>query len=149
MEFKNILVPTDFSFCSKQGLRFAISLAEKFSSEIIILHVLDEKLIEESCYYGLDEEREIKRKIWMKTRAKFDEFLEGESFGDIRYQKMTVPGSPFQEIIKKAQEVKADLIVIGSCGGAADLDRLFFGSTAEKVIRMLSCPVLCVPPQEI
>ena len=149
MEFKKILVPTDFSICSKQGLRFAISLAEKFSSEIFILHVLDKKLIEQSCYFGLDEEGKIKEIIWKKTKQNLEEFLKDENFGNIQVQKMIVPGVPFQEIVRKAQQIKADLIVIGGCGGTVDLDRLFFGSTAEKVVRMLPCPVLCVPPKEL
>lgn len=149
MEFKNILVPTDFSVCSKQGLRFAISLAEKFSSEIFVLHVLDKKLIEQCCHFGLNEEAKIKEKIWTKTKQNFEEFLRDLDFRDIQVQKMVVPGAPFQEIVKKAQEIKADLIILGSCGGAVDLDRLFFGSTAEKVIRLLPCPVLCLPPKEL
>ncbi len=49
---------------------------------------------------------------------------------------------------KKAKEINADLIVLGTCGMEVDLNRLFFGSTAEKVVRMLPCPVLCVPPPE-
>lgn len=146
---QRILVPTDFSSCSRQGLRYAISLAEKFQSHITILHVLDKELIEQSCHFGLDEEGKIKEIIWKKTKQSFEEFLRDENFGNIQVQKMIVPGIRFQEIVKKAQEIKADLIVLGSCGGTVDLDRLFFGSTAEKVVRMLPCPVLCVPPREL
>jgi nucleotide-binding universal stress UspA family protein len=146
---KNILVPTDFSPCSRQGLHYAVSLADKFQAAITVLHVLDKRLIEKSCHFGLGEEGKIKEIIWKKTKQEFEEFLEEENFGDIQVQKMIVCGAPFHEIVKKAKEVKADIIVIGSCGGTEDLDRLFFGSTAEKVVRMLPCPVLCVPPREL
>jgi nucleotide-binding universal stress UspA family protein len=146
---KNILVPTDFSSCSRQGLHYAVSLADKFQAAITILHVLDQKLIDQSCHFGLDEEGKIKEIIWKKTKQSFEEFLRDENFGNIQVQKMIVPGIPFQEIVRKAQQIKADLIVIGGCGGTVDLDRLFFGSTAEKVVRMLPCPVLCVPPREL
>ncbi len=146
---KQILVPTDFSSCSRQGLRYAISLAERFQSHITILHVLDKKLIEQSCRFGLDEEGEIKRKIWIKTKENLEEFLKNENWKDVQIQKEIVCGTPFQEIVKKAQEIKADLIVLGGCGGTVELDRLFFGSTAEKVVRLLPCPVLCVPPAEL
>ena len=149
MEFKKILVPTDFSICSKQGLLFALSLAEKFSSEIFILHVLDKKLIEQSCHFGLNEEAKIKEKIWTKTKQNLEEFLRDLGFRDIQVHKMVVQGAPFQEIVKRAQEIRADLIILGSCGGTVDLDRLFFGSTAEKGVRLLPCPVLCVPPKEL
>jgi nucleotide-binding universal stress UspA family protein len=50
-------------------------------------------------------------------------------------------GKPYQEILRIAAERKSDLIVIGIHGrGAADL--LFFGSTAQHVVRQASCPVL-------
>ena len=146
---KRILVPTDFSPCSGQGLRYAISLAEKFLSEITVLHVLEKKMIENSCRFGLDEEKKIKEKIWRKSKEDFEEFLKGVEFGKVFFQKVIVCGTPFQEIVRKAQEIKANLIVLGSCGGTVELDRLFFGSTAEKVVRVLPCPVLCVPPGEL
>ncbi len=146
---KNILVPTDFSSCSRQGLRYAVSLAGKFQADVTILHVLDQKLIDQSCHFGLDEEGKIKEIIWKKTKKNMEEFLKDEKFEDIRVQKMIVPGIPFQEIVRKAQEMRADLIVLGGCGRTVDLDRLFFGSTAEKVVRMLPCPVLIVPPEEL
>jgi len=146
---KRILVATDFSPCSRQGLRYAVSLAEKFHADITLLHVLDQKLIDQSCHLGLGEEGRIKEIIWKKTKQILEEFLKDEKFGDIPVQKMITPGIPFQEIAKKAQQLRADLIVLGGCGGAVDLDRLFFGSTAEKIVRLLPCPVLIVPTEEL
>jgi nucleotide-binding universal stress UspA family protein len=146
---KNILVPTDFSFCSKQGLRYAVSLAGKFQATITVLHVLDQKLIDQSCHFGLGEEGKVKEIIWKRTKQNLEEFLKDEKFGGIQVQETIVSGVPFQEIVKKAQQIKADLIILGGCGGTVDLDRLFFGSTAEKVVRLLPCPVLCVPPKEL
>ncbi len=146
---KRILVPTDFSPCSKQGLNYALSLAGKFQADVTLLHVLDQKLIDQSCHFGLEEEGKIKEIIWKKTKQNLEEFLKNEKFGDTQVQKIIVPGIPFQEIVKKAQEIRADLIVLGGCGGTVDLDRLFFGSTAEKVVRLLPCPVLIVPPKEL
>jgi nucleotide-binding universal stress UspA family protein len=39
------------------------------------------------------------------------------------------------------------LIVLGTAGRSADLERALFGSTAEKVLRSAPCPVLCVPTE--
>ncbi len=146
---KRILVPTDFSPCSRQGLHYAVSLAEKFQAEITLLHVLDQKLIDQSCHFGLDQEGKIKEILWKKTKQNMEEFLRGENFGNIQVLKKIVSGIPFHEIVKNAQQIMTDLIVIGGCGGTVDLDRLFFGSTAEKVVRLLPCPVLIVPPEEL
>jgi nucleotide-binding universal stress UspA family protein len=56
-------------------------------------------------------------------------------------------GIPFQEIAVIARDLAADLIVMGGYGrsGRGPIEEVFFGSTAEKVVRLLPCPVLCVP----
>ncbi len=50
-------------------------------------------------------------------------------------------------ILKHAIDLEADLIVLGTSGRSADLERALFGSTAEKVLRGAPCPVLCVPAE--
>jgi len=47
----------------------------------------------------------------------------------------------------KEVELDAEMIVIGSCGKADDMNTIFFGSTAEKILRFITRPVLCVPPE--
>jgi hypothetical protein len=56
-------------------------------------------------------------------------------------------GSPFQEIAIKARELQTDLILMGGYGsrGKGQIDEIFFGGTVDKVVRLLPCPVLCVP----
>ena len=60
---------------------------------------------------------------------------------------MVCEGVPFPEINKKAVENDADMIIIGSCGKTGDMSQIFFGSTAEKVLRFITRPVLCIPPE--
>jgi nucleotide-binding universal stress UspA family protein len=52
-------------------------------------------------------------------------------------------GKAWPEILRVAEEIQADLIVIGSRGEGA-LGRLFLGSTANQVVRQATCPVLVV-----
>ncbi len=50
------------------------------------------------------------------------------------------------EIARMTRTEQVDLVVMGSYGGqTGDITRIFFGSTAEKVVRTVACPVLCVP----
>ena len=58
-----------------------------------------------------------------------------------------MPGIPYDEIIKKGEEIEADVIVLGT-HGRTGLDHMLFGSTAEKVVRKSSIPVLTVRIQE-
>ena len=55
-------------------------------------------------------------------------------------------GKSYTEIIEFAKSENVDLIVIGSHGHTG-VEHLLFGSTAEKVIRKSTCPVLIVRPQ--
>jgi nucleotide-binding universal stress UspA family protein len=53
---------------------------------------------------------------------------------------------PFVEIAKTARSEQVGLVVMGSYGGSAgSVEKIFFGSTAEKVVRTAGCPVLTVP----
>ena len=52
-------------------------------------------------------------------------------------------GRAFVEIIKRAQEWKADLIVVGA-KGAASVEEIVAGGTAENVVRKAQCSVLIV-----
>jgi nucleotide-binding universal stress UspA family protein len=61
-------------------------------------------------------------------------------------RRMILEGTPFVEIAKTARAEKSDLVVMGSYGGrSGSVDKIFFGSTAEKVVRTAGCPVLTVP----
>jgi nucleotide-binding universal stress UspA family protein len=54
-----------------------------------------------------------------------------------------VAGRAYQDIVRMAKELKVDLIVLGT-HGRTGFSHLFFGSTAEKVVRLCPCPVLTV-----
>jgi nucleotide-binding universal stress UspA family protein len=57
-----------------------------------------------------------------------------------------VEGTPFVEIAKFARGKGINLIVLGSYGGRSDsMDKIFFGSTADKVVRTAGCAVLTAP----
>ena len=49
------------------------------------------------------------------------------------------------EINKKAIEMNADMIVMGNRGNSGDMESIFFKSTAEKVLRFIKRPVICIP----
>jgi nucleotide-binding universal stress UspA family protein len=52
-------------------------------------------------------------------------------------------GKPYRQILDVAQDEDADLIVIG-VHGRSPMDIMFFGSTANQVVRRASCPVLTI-----
>jgi nucleotide-binding universal stress UspA family protein len=60
-----------------------------------------------------------------------------------RVETIMAAGTPYREILRCAIEKQSELIVLGIHGrNAADL--LFFGSTANHVVRRAACPVLTI-----
>lgn len=143
MEIKNILIPTDFMEGSAQAVHYAVDLARKYGARLHIIHVIYEVTRTTGLYVPhvtLDElyssmEKEAEKEI---TRI-YAEDLRG--FSDVEYHILR--GVPYEEIVGFAEENGIGLIVIGT-HGRKGLDRLFFGSTAEKVIKHAHCPVLIV-----
>ena len=61
----------------------------------------------------------------------------------VRVEHRLVEGETATEILRLGQEMKCDLIVLGT-HGRTGLGRLLMGSVAERVVRKARCPVLTV-----
>ena len=141
------LVAIDFSDCSRNALRQAkLFLAEK-PARIIALHVIDRHFITECIRHELGDEDRIKKKLFLEAKSKLREFLSQENIKEDHVEMVVCEGTPFLKINKKAVENNVDMIIIGSCGKIGDMEQIFFGSTTEKVLRFITRPVLCVPPE--
>ncbi len=139
-----ILHPTDFSECATHAEQFAVRLARGLKGELVLFQAL----VEAPLYgEGLLNMREAQR-VYDAQRKWAEETLEARA-GQIR-QNEGVPvrwtlqvGVPFTEIVKAAEQERADIIVMGT-HGRSGLNRLLLGSVAERVIRLAPCPVLTV-----
>lgn len=147
--FKRILVPVDFSTCSEEAFHVALQLKDALSADVTVMHVIDVNTVDAFNRLGLlavpsDTTRQRKRlrhHARLKMRHLLKSQLEGRSIKHI-----VVEGTPFVEIGKFARGEGIDLIVLGSYGGRSDsMDKIFFGATADKVVRTAGCAVLTVP----
>jgi nucleotide-binding universal stress UspA family protein len=87
---------------------------------------------------------EIEKGAARKLREFQEEHIEG--LGDVKLS--TVLGDPAEEILRYAKENDIDLIVMGT-HGRKGLDRVFFGSVAEKVVKQSPVPVLTINPHTV
>lgn len=145
-----ILVGTDFSKPARRALTRARALAEQRDAALMVLHVIDAHGLEEIARLVETPEKRLRELLGRERRARLAELLaEGTEDGlDVTMESMIAWGHPFEEILKKAADLSVDLIVLGTSGRSADLERALFGSTAEKVLRASPCAVLCVPTDE-
>jgi len=142
VSFQKILVPVDFSPCSQEAFRVAAGLARQSGAVLTILHVIDEKMIAAVAATGHIEKEKVIRVFRKKARELFHEFLEKGPSAPIK-RKLLV-GVPFNEILKTVRLEGTDLVVMGRYGGTSELEKIFFGSTAEKVVRLSPCAVLSI-----
>lgn len=132
---KRILVPTDFSACSKTALQLAVALAngEKDTS-VIVLHVV------EPAVPSYDDELGVLEPEALRTEL---EALTASRHHDVQIDAEISYGQPSVEILNYVKKHHVDLIVLGTHGSGGLLDFLV-GDTAEKVMRNAVCPVLTV-----
>ncbi len=144
VDIKRILCPIDLSEPSKAALDRAVASAKWYGARITIVHV-HSVLVPWGPVPGLhgdvpvlpsprpDEVAEEVHRFYPSLRA-------GEA--DI----VVTTGSPAREIVRIAEEISADLLVMGT-HGRGGFDRLVVGSVTEKVLRTTRTPVLTVSPQ--
>jgi len=139
-----ILVGTDFSRQARQALMTARTVARERDAALLVLHVIDEHGLSELARLAGIPETALRDRLGRERRQRLAQALEADG-GDVTMEPVIASGRPFEEILKMAAETSAILIVLGTAGHSADLEKALFGSTAEKVLRSAPCPVLCVP----
>lgn len=144
IQMKSILFPTDFSDTSQHVLPYAASFAEEFKAKLYILHVIED--ISNAAYFDMltgppleEMYTELEKQAW----TQLNETLPERKREVVQWEPLIRRGAPALEIVHAAEELEADMIVLGT-HGRTGFKHMLFGSVAEKVIRMAPCPVLTV-----
>jgi nucleotide-binding universal stress UspA family protein len=145
--FKTILFATDFSESSEHAFQYALSLARKFESRLVIIHVINEPVDLRGFYVPHISFDKLEEEIEQGAQKMMEKFCRTRGQDYPRLETFVVPGIPYDEIIKKGEELSADLIVVGT-HGRTGLDHVLFGSTAEKVVRKSPVPVMTIRIKE-
>jgi nucleotide-binding universal stress UspA family protein len=158
--YKTILYATDLTPNAAHAFRHAVGIARCHQARIFILHVLPEMepavLNYVSTVMGEDRlaDLELAHKAEVKDEIskRLHEFAKAELADrpdDVdRIAGIEIHhGNPATEILRAADRLNADIIVLGSHGKGA-LKYAFLGSVAEKVLRKSQRPVLVVPLQD-
>lgn len=133
-----ILVPMDFSACSKNALRYAMRIAAPSNARLHLLYVDDDPgLIQPTTA------KEVRDEFEDRMAMRFLDVMTAEERDRFRTVMAVRCGTAYHEIEKYAQELGIDLIVLGSVGRSAIADA-FLGSVAHHVMRKACCPVVAV-----
>lgn len=133
-----ILLPVDFSERANQAVRFAVPVAERFHSEIILLHVLPPYR-----EFGAMELASAMTDILAARRTDAEQRIAGflrEELAPHRVRRLLLDGDPAREIVDCARREEAGLIVMPT-HGYGPFRRLLLGSVTAKVLHDADCPV--------
>ena len=137
--FDKILVAVDHSEMSDRALDAARDLALLSKGEVWVLHLREREMAAKTGALVHDETTD---EANAKVRACVEALAQAgvKAYGQVRD---TIFGYAAREIVNDAQEIGADVIVMGS-RGRSDLAGLLLGSTAHKVLHLSRRPVLIV-----
>ena len=143
ISLKRILFPTDFSADAENALAYATSLAEEYGAELCLLHVVEDIVI--PAYFGPQVDGGYIPTVDLEAaaQAEIDKLLPEEAGRSYTVRRLLRRGAPYVEILAAAEEVHADLIVMATHGHGG-LAHMLLGSTAERVVRKSSVPVLSI-----
>lgn len=137
---KRILVTTDFSDTSRKAFALAAETAAKFGAKLVLAHVEEDRLPPLVLEYTEVDLGEILKRQEERAREKLNE-LAPELGPDVQIE--VASGTPHTEIVRLAQELQIDLIVMAT-HGRGFISHAILGSTTERVLRHAPCPVLIV-----
>lgn len=143
LDCRKILIPTDFSDTANIALDHAITMAKLCNAEIILLHVVSAFSYKVTLpEVEEDESQNVKlsKAIDDKMKSIANDISNNHC---LKVTTMAVSGKIRDEVVKKAEEIDADLIILGT-HGVSGLKEFFMGSNAFRIVSEAGCPVLSV-----
>ena len=132
-----ILVPVDFSPCSEEAFRVALTLAKTFQAELLLLlHVIDTSALAAFNRLGLlavpSDAQAQKRRLRHHARLNARQLLDSDMAKGVKVTRVLADGVPFVEIAKMVRVEKINLVVLGSYGGDRKVSTKYFSAVRQK-----------------
>jgi nucleotide-binding universal stress UspA family protein len=141
---KCILAAIDFSPVSRNVIEQAESLAKAFSAELILIHVAAPDPAFVGYEAGPQAVRDVVGEELRRDHRSLQEIADGLRARQFKAKALFVQGPAVETILKEAERVGADAIVVGSHRHGT-VHRALLGSVSEGVIRAAQRPVLVMP----
>lgn len=153
---KKILYASDIDKGSRPAFRAAVSLCGHYDAQITYLHVLENEHQDNMALQSLLKEEGMREMyenslvdLKAKLEARIDKFFKEEveeidMLKEEQVSSMIREGKPWKTIVAAADEIDADVIVMGTRPHSG-IGHALMGSTATKVMQNSKRPVLIVP----
>jgi nucleotide-binding universal stress UspA family protein len=141
---KTILVPCDFSQTALHAFSFALDVAERSEAVIHLVHVIDVPTVYDAAFVpAAPIDTILYSALEAKAEEEFRKIIDKHRSSGIHIEAKLTYGAPETALLDYIQAVGVDVVIMGS-HGARGLRELLIGSTAEKIIRHASVPVMVI-----
>lgn len=159
--YDRILVPIDFSPHAAEALHHAASIAGRFFSTLLVLHVIPKayevyrahvhtgrgagspfETFQETLQMSTEEHETVTINLREQAETAMQKFIP-ETLSYQPSELLVAIGEPYEQILQMINDRHIDLIIMGT-HGRTGLSHAFIGSVAERVLRSAPCPVLTV-----
>jgi nucleotide-binding universal stress UspA family protein len=142
--FGRILYATDLANGSEAGLEFSLRLAGGLNAHLTVVHVVQAM---DAAFQGIETAAYLQddaAELRVQATERLNRLVSLVSDGSVPISTMIADGVPYETINRIAERNRSDLIVI-NLQGKGRLERALLGTTAERVIRTATVPVLSLP----
>lgn len=150
LEIKTVVTPVDFSDNAKMIADSAAYIAGKFGAELHLLFVVQNFEDYSGFFVPPVNLPSLEQELHESAEQKMEEFV--ASFGETAtaagvstLRSKVLVGDVAEEILQYAEDSKCSMIIMGT-HGYKGLERIMFGSVADKVVKSSCCPVLTINP---
>ena len=143
--FTKILYPTDFSDSAVKSLGYINQLKEAGSQEIVLLHVINQRIIDGLMRHAILDNDIMRWKTKVKENAleSLEEMRKPLEALGFTVKCIVKTGYPWSVILDVEKKEAPSIIVMGS-HGRSNLGDMLLGSVSDRVIRKSIAPVLLV-----
>ncbi|MCC7232653.1 MAG: universal stress protein [Bacteroidia bacterium] len=144
-EINKILIPFDFSETAELALEHAVFMAKLHKADLILLHVIESYSFTSAISQAFSKSQtEFESKVESSANERLQQLsdkLHHDSGMGVNYR--TEVGKIYKKIISVADEMNADIIIMGT-HGVSGFQEFLVGSNTYRVVMGASCPVISV-----
>lgn len=147
---KHVVTPIDFSDNSKLIADSAAFLAGKFGASLNLVFVVQNFEDYSGFFVPQMHMPNLEDELLTGAEARMVSFVDEYrqdyiQLGVVDIVAKVLMGDVGEQIVEYATEIEADMIVMGT-HGYKGLEKIMFGSVADKVVRAADCPVTTINP---
>ncbi|MGQ4808121.1 hypothetical protein NKDENANG_01488 [Candidatus Entotheonellaceae bacterium PAL068K] len=146
IDIRLMLVAVDLSDISVRVIDYAHSLATAWNARLLVVHVVHDLSYYTGIYITDIPLVDLQHRLEAEARTRLEAICQTAIGDQVLYDALLVTGRPVAEIHRLIHDHGVECLVIGA-HSAAKPEHQLFGSTAQRLLHQIPCPVLVIPPR--